>query len=269
MTSQEIAALNDLEVKRRALEVLIGRYPDALKPLAGKLPLDPPEPNDMDKWVDSADAQNPQLLAQRANYEVAKQQVEVNRAGHLPTLDLVASRSKNSNATFGTTAIGQTTTDSVGLQLNIPLFQGGYVSSKLREAAANYEKAKQDLEFAKRSVDLQARQSYLGVTSGIAQVKALEQSVVSNQSALESTQLGQEVGVRTSVDVLNARQQLYTAKRDLSQARYNFVMSRLKLKAAVGSLTEEDIALINQWLGEVPVAAPAPAGIAPPKQNNG
>ncbi len=269
VTSQEIAAVNDLEVKRRALEVLIGRYPDALKPLAGKLPLDPPEPNDMDKWVDSADAQNPQLLAQRANYEVAKQQVEVNRAGHLPTLDLVANRSKNSNATFGTTSIGQTTTDSVGLQLNIPLFQGGYVSSKLREAAANYEKAKQDLEFAKRSVDLQARQSYLGVTSGIAQVKALEQSVVSNQSALESTQLGQEVGVRTSVDVLNARQQLYTAKRDLSQARYNFVMSRLKLKAAVGSLTEEDIALINQWLGEVQAPAPAANSTEPPKQNKG
>jgi outer membrane protein len=118
-------------------------------------------------------------------------------------------------------------------------------------------------------VDLQARQSYLGVTSGIAQVKALEQSVVSNQSALESTQLGQEVGVRTSVDVLNARQQLYTAKRDLSQARYNFVMSRLKLKAAVGSLTEEDLALINQWLGEA--AAPAPVGnnAAQSKQKNG
>ncbi len=271
VNSQEIAALNDLEVKRRALEVLIGRYPDMLKPLAGKLPLDLPQPNEMDKWVESADAQNPQLLAQRANYEVAKQQVEVNRAGHLPTLDLVASRSKNSNATFGTSAIGQTTTDSVGLQLNIPLFQGGYVSSKLREAAASFEKAKQDLELTKRQVDLQARQSYLGVTSGIAQVKALEQALVSNQSSLESTQLGQEVGVRTSVDVLNARQQLYNAKYNLAQARYNYLVSRLKLKAAVGSLTEDDLSQVNQWLGDHPQTAAPPANDekTAAKQHNG
>lgn len=249
VNSQEIAAVNDLEVKRRTLEVLIGRYPDTLKSLTGKLPLDPPQPAEMDKWVDSADAQNPQLLSQRANYEAARQQVEINRAGHLPTLDLVASRSKNSNATFGTTSVGEVTTDSVGLQLNIPLFQGGYVSSTVRQAAANFEKAKQDLEFSKRQVDLQARQSYLGVTNGIAQVKALEQSLVSSQSSLDSTVLGQEVGVRTSVDVLNARQQLYTAKYNLAQARYNYLMSRLKLKAAVGTLSEDDLALINQWLG--------------------
>lgn len=270
VNSQEIAAINDLEVKRRTLEVLIGRYPDALKPLAGKLPLDPPQPIEMDKWVESADAQNPQLLSQRANYEAAKQQVEINRAGHLPTLDLVASRSKNSNATFGTTSIGQTTTDSVGLQLNIPLYQGGFVNSKVREGVANYEKAKQDLEFSKRQVDLQARQSFLGVTNGIAQVKALEQALVSSQSSLDSTVLGQEVGVRTSVDVLNARQQLYTAKFNLAQARYNYLMSRLKLKAAVGNLSEEDLALVNQWLGPVakPIDQPT-RDMVPAKPKNG
>lgn len=265
VNSQEIAAINDLEVKRRSLQVLTGQYPDVLKPLADKLPLAPPEPAVMDKWVDSAEAQNPQVLAQQAGYEIAKQAVEINRAGHIPSLDLVASRSKNdNNAQYGGS---QTTTDQVGLQLSIPIFQGGYVTSKVRQAAANFEQAKQNLEYAKRQADLQARQSFLGVTNGIAQVKALEQALVSNQSSLDSTVLGQEVGVRTSVDVLNARQQLYNAKYNLAQARYNYVMSRLKLKSAVGTLTEEDLAEVNRWLSTpapapTPAAAPAPAPAA-------
>ena len=118
----------------------------------------------------------------------------------------------------------------------------------MREAAANEDKARQDLENTRRSAELGARQNYLGVTSGVAQVKALEAALTSSQSALDSTRLGREVGVRTQVDVLNAQQQLFSARRDLAQAKYNYIMSTLKLKASVGRLTEKDIVAVNAWL---------------------
>ncbi len=260
INAQEIAAANDLEVKRQTLQQIIGKYPATLSPLGGSLALAPPEPNDMEQWVAGAADRNPQVASQQAAFEIAKREVDKNRAGHLPTLDLVASRTKNSNAVAGATSLGQITTDSVGLQFNLPLFQGGYVSAKVREAVAGLEKARQDLELANRQAALQTRQAFLGVTSGIAQVKALEQALTSNQSALESSQLGQEVGVRTSLDVLNARQQLFTAKRDLSQARYNYILSRFKLKAAAGMLGGGDVEQVNRWLDgpAQPVAGPSP-----------
>lgn len=246
-TAQEIAALNDLEIKRRSLQRLIGKLPAELAPLGNKLPLTLPEPNDMDKWVESAETQNLQLQIQKAALEIANQEVERNRGGHFPTLDLVATYGDNS-ASGGSTGGFDTKSTTVGLQLNVPVFQGGLVSSKVREAVAGQEKARQDTEDARRQVDLQARQAFLGVTSGAAQVKALEQALVSSQSSLDSTKLGFEVGVRTSVDVLNAQQQLYSAKRDLSQARYNYILSQLKLRAAVGTLAEDDLVQVNKWL---------------------
>ena len=134
------------------------------------------------------------------------------------------------------------------LQLAVPIYQGGLVSSRVREAMANEDKARQDLENARRTAELNARQNYLGVTSGIAQVKALEAALTSSQSALDSSRLGREVGVRTQVDVLNAQQQLFSARRDLAQAKYNYILSTLRLKAAVGRLAEEDLAGVSAWL---------------------
>ena len=122
----------------------------------------------------------------------------------------------------------------------MPLFQGGAVNSKWREAEANRERARQELENARRNVAQQTRQAYLGVVSGIAQVQALQQALTSSQSVLEASKLGQEVGVRTNLDVLNAQQQLYSTRRDLYQAQYNYLLSELRLKQAVGSLGEED-----------------------------
>lgn len=245
--SQEIAAQNDLEIKRRALQLIISKIPDQLAALGDKLPLILPEPNDMSKWAEQAEQQSPQVQIQRAALEIATQEVERNRAGHYPTLDLVASHGRNSSSS--TFTLGQTiTSQSIGLQLNLPIYQGGSVSSKVREALANQEKARQDLEQSSRQTVLQTRQAFLGVTSGMAQVKALEQALISSQSSLDSTRLGQEVGVRTNVDVLNAQQQFYTAKRDLSQARYNYILSQLKLKSAVGTLREEDLEQVNRWL---------------------
>ncbi|MBI2287162.1 MAG: TolC family protein, partial [Nitrosomonadales bacterium] len=177
-----------------------------------------------------------------------EKEVARNRGGHYPTVDLVANYSQN-NANGGSFGVGSdNTSKSVGVQLNLPLFQGGAVNSKWREAEANRERAIQELENTRRSVALQTRQAYLGVVSGIAQVKALQQALTSSESVLEASKLGQEVGVRTNLDVLNAQQQLYATRRDLYQAEYNYLISRLRLKAAVGSLGEEELNKINQAL---------------------
>lgn len=249
-TSQEIAAQNDLEIKNRALQLILGKVPAHLSALSDKLPLILPEPNDMTKWVAQAEQQSPLIAIQKAALEIATQEVERNRAGHHPTLDLVAGYGRNSNSNSNTLPLGAAaTSQTIGLQFNLPIYQGGSVNSKVREALANQEKARQDLELVNRQAALQTRQAFLGVTSGLAQVKALEQALVSSQSSLDSTRLGQEVGVRTNVDVLNAQQQLFTAKRDLSQARYNYILNQLKLKSAVGTLQDEDVEQVNRWLG--------------------
>jgi outer membrane protein len=140
------------------------------------------------------------------------------------------------------------TTSQLALQLAVPLYQGGSISSREREAAANYLKSRQDLENARRTAAVTTRQTYLAVINGIAQVAALEQALTSSQSALDSNRLGYEVGVRINIDVLNAQQQLFSTRRDLAVARYNAILNQLRLKAASGSLREEDLEDVNRAL---------------------
>ena len=204
----------------------------------------------MDSWVETALDNSLQGQIQRTAEEFAVKEVERNRAAHHPTLDVVGSYT---DAGTGSGTQGGPGFDSrqtaIGLQFAFPLYQGGAVNSRVREAMSNLERARQDLESARRNAALNTRQAFLGVTSGIAQVKALESAVMSSQSQLDSTRLGQEVGVRTGVDVLNAQQQLYSARRDLAQARYNYILSNLRLLAATGRLNAEDVAKVSQWLG--------------------
>lgn len=246
--AQHIAAQNNLEIKRSALQQLINALPQEIKPLGKQFKLEAPQPADMEKWVADAELNSPQLTVAQAAAELAAKEVTRNMGGHLPTLDLVANYSKNyaNGSSFG---VGSDSTNkSVGVQLNLPLFQGGATNSKWREAEANRDRARQELENARRSVASQTRQAYLGVVSGIAQVKALQQALTSSESVLEASRLGQEVGVRTNLDVLNAQQQLYSTRRDLFQAEYNYLLSQLRLKAAVGSLGETELLTVNQAL---------------------
>lgn len=248
--SQEIAAQNDLEFKKRVLQQLIGKFPAALAPLRPRAELNPPQPNAMEPWVESAEKQNFAVRVQEAGVEIASREVRRNKAGHLPTLDLVGTYGEtgaSSNILNGTGS--DTRGATVGLQLSLPLYAGGGTTSRVREAVANLEKAHQDLESARRNAALSSRQSYLGVTNGMAQVRALEQARVSSQSALDSNKLGYEVGVRINIDVLNAQQQLFSTKRDLSKARYDTLLNGLKLKAASGTLTEDDLEAVNRLLG--------------------
>lgn len=251
-TSQEIAAESDLEIKKRTLQQIIGKFPDRLDPLKSGIGLNPPVPNSMEDWAVAAANQGYPVRAQEATVEVAVREIERIRAGHLPTLNIVGSAGQSSTS-LSTTAVNNVATDSInrtiGLQLAIPLYAGGNVSSQVRQAVANRDKAQQDLESTRRTAALSARQSYLGVTNGMAQVRALEAALVSSRSALDSNKLGYEVGVRINIDVLNAQQQVFSTLRDLSRARYDTILNGLRLKAAAGTLREADVEEVNRLLG--------------------
>lgn len=251
--AQEIAAENDLEVRRRSLAQIIDQPAPPLAPLSTRLALKAPEPAKIDAWVDEARRHNLQVRAAEAALQFASQGIARSRAGHYPTLDAVATYQDSGQgaSVSGVTSPGfDARAKTIGLQLAIPLYQGGLVNSQVREAIAIEERSRQELENARRTAELNARQGYLGVTSGLAQVQALQAALRSTESQLESTRLGQQVGVRTQVDVLNAQQQLFSARRDLAQARYNYVVSLLRLKLAIGQLGDDDLVLVNRWLGE-------------------
>jgi outer membrane protein len=251
--AQEIAADSDLTVKRQVLRSIIGKEPELLKGLKAGVKIAPPQPDDIGKWAETAEGGNAVVQQAQAGLEIASQEVDKQRAGHYPTLDLVASRSRNSQTggLFGGTALpagADMNATTVGLQLAIPIFSGGYTSSKDREAVALREKALSDLENARRQAALAARQAYLGVTSGLAQVSAYEAAVVSSQASLDSNKLGYEVGVRINIDVLNAQSQLYDTRQKLMKARLDTLVAELKLKSAAGNLAEEDLQAINALL---------------------
>lgn len=243
--AQEFAALSDLEIKRAALQQIIGNTPGALSTLKPGTGISAPSPERIDNWVDSAEKQNYGVIGAQIALESAQRDIARNRAGHYPTLDLVASRSHASQSATSTTA---SNSNAIGVQWNIPLFSGFAVTSKVRESIALEDKARNDLETARRNAAQGARQSYLGVTSGLAQVKALEAAEVSSQSALDANKLGYEVGVRINIDVLNAQQQLYSTQQNLAKARYDAIVNGLKLKSTAGTLREEDVAQVNALL---------------------
>ena len=247
--AQEISARNDLETKRTALQQIIGKPSGDLSGLRPDVRIPPPQPAQIDKWVDAAEGGNYSVKAQDFGVGIAKRVTEIQRAGHYPTLDLTASRSLISQTASALAATGtDNRIDAIGVTLAIPLYAGNAVNSRVREAIAGEDKARADLENLKRTAAQNARQFFLAVTNGIAQVRAFEAALVSSQSSLDSNKLGYEVGVRINIDVLNAQQQLFTTRRDLSKARYDTIVNGFRLKAAAGSLSEEDVAAINALL---------------------
>jgi outer membrane protein len=249
VVAQEFAAQNDLEIKRTALQQIIGKPAGELASLRPGLKLTPPEPATADAWVQSAEQQNYGVVGQQLALEIAQREIKKSRAGHYPTVDLVASRSHNNQTGSATSPAGSVSDQtSVGVQWNIPLFAGFAVDSRVREAIALEDKTRSDLENARRVAAQGARQAFLGVNAGLAQVRALEAAEISSTSALDSNRLGYQVGVRINIDVLNAQQQLYSTRRDLAKARYDTIMNGLRLKSAAGTLKEEDLAQVNALL---------------------
>jgi outer membrane protein len=247
--AQEFAGQNDLEIKRTALQQIIGKSPGGLATLRPGVKLSGPEPAVIDNWVQSAEQQNYGVIGQQLALEIAQREIKRNRAGHYPTLDLVASRNHSNQTGSLTSPVGSVSdTNVIGVQWNIPLFAGFAVESRVREAIALEDRTRSDLENARRVAAQGARQAFLGVNSGLAQVRALEAAEISSQSALESNRLGYQVGVRINIDVLNAQQQLYSTRRDLARARYDTIVNGLRLKSAAGVLKEEDLAVVNSLL---------------------
>jgi len=249
--ADEVSTENDLQVRQEVLATLIGRQAGVLSHLAGKIALPKPDPADPEQWVKAAADQNLNIKVQEFLLAIADEEVNKNRGGHYPTLDLVASHTylNQGGSVFGIAT--DATTNQVGVQLNVPIYMGGYTSSRVREAVARLEQSRDSLTLARRQTARQTREAYLAVTSGAVRVQALEQAQVSSQKALESTLIGYESGVRTGVDVLNSQRELYRTKRDLSQARYTWLLSRLRLKAANGTLNEADLNEINALLSGV------------------
>lgn len=243
--AQEIAARNDLEVKRNALALIIGKTPDGLAGLKAGAKLTPPEPAVIERWVEQAESNNFGVLAQRLNAQIAKLSIDRARAGHLPTVDAVGSYGRNKSFFTGPIT---TTTTTIGVQLTVPLFSGYATTSQVNQAVALESKARTDFDTARRTAAQSVRTAYLGVQSGLSQVRALEAAETSSKLALEANQLGYQVGVRINIDVLNAQQQLYSTRRDLAKARYDMLVSGLRLKAAAGSLSQADIAQLNALL---------------------
>lgn len=245
VVAQEYAALNDLEVKRTALQQVIGAVPGALAPLRTGVAIASPQPATLEPWVSAAEEQNYGVTGAKLNVEIAKREISKQRAGHMPTLDLVANSTRQTSTGI---AGGINKNNAIGVSWNVPIFNGFAVTSKVRESIALEDKARNDLEASRRQAAQTARQAFLGVNSGLAQVKALEAAEVSSKSALESNKLGYQVGVRINIDVLNAQRQLYTTQKDLSKARYDTIMNGLRLKSAAGSLKEADLEPINALL---------------------
>jgi outer membrane protein len=276
--SQEIAAQNDLEVKLAALEQIVGHPVTRVDGLARGVTLPPPVPADMQQWVDMARDANYQVVLKQLAVANSQRETLKAKAGHYPTLDLIASYGKNSLGAAGAGNFGGNfgggfgsgantlspevpaaaaelgnygayyTNATVGVQLTIPLYEGGATQSRVRQTLALEDKAAADLDAARRSAALSARQAFLGVSSGLAQVRALETAEQSARTSLESNLLGYQVGVRINIDVLNAQDQLFSARRDLAKARYDALINSLKLKASTASLTDSDVLSLNTLL---------------------
>jgi outer membrane protein len=245
--AQELIAENDLRTKRIVLDQLVGRSNVAPNPLAAPVALPPLPTSSVEEWVARADAQHPNVRRAQLGYESAKLETDKARASRLPTLDATGQLNTNNASSASTSSLpGTTNTATIGLQLSMPLFTGFQIQNRIKETLVLEQKSRDDLEAARRGVATATRQTFFGVQSGEAQVKALEAAESSSQLALEATQLGYKVGVRVNLDVLNAQTQLFTARRDLAKARYDVLLNNLKLRQASGQLNPQDVANLNQ-----------------------
>ncbi|MCW8877958.1 MAG: TolC family outer membrane protein [Kangiellaceae bacterium] len=260
--ASQISAQNALDNSHEALQQVTGQYHYDLLGLKDEIPLRNPQPSNIKQWVKEAETNNVTIKASKIGLEIAKKAIDVSFAGHYPTVNLSASYSDGTGETdsegtqfFGSLAVtsntnsdGDSKSSSVSLNVNIPLYSGGRTNSQVKEAQSLYLQAAHNLEADHRRAVSETRSAYLGVVAAVSSVNALNQAVVSSQSALEATQAGFEVGTRTIVDVLQQTQLLFSAKRDHARARYDYILNTLRLKQAAGLLGEEDLAQVNKML---------------------
>jgi outer membrane protein len=265
-----IAAKRQLATAQQLLrEITSKEYPTLAKPREA-MALSTPEPADAEKWVELSMNQNLALISSRLAADVARADVGIARGAHIPSIDVVGSRSNN-NSDIDTTFQGpravfstDSTVDTVGVQLSVPIFSGGLTQSRVRQSQFRWIAARERVTRVSRETERLARDAYLGVISETARVGALRQALESSQTALRASEAGYEVGTRTSVDVLAARRTLVQAQTDYARSRYDYILNVIQLRLAAGNLDEKTVAEINQWLSESTVPAPAAAPAAEP-----
>lgn len=246
--ASEISANNSLNNAREALQLIIGQTLDTpLSTLGDEVQLLIPQPEDRNAWITQAQKNNLTLLSAEAALQAAAENRNVATAGGKPTVNLVASYTdteidSDNNGDFSTDDL------RLSVQFKMPLYTGGYTSSNIKQAEADFRTAQNNLMFQKRTVTQLTSTAYLSIVSGISQVNALQQALASSTAALEATQAGFDVGTRTSVEVLNSLRETYRSKRDYASARYSYLVNTLKLKQAAGLLNDDDLKAINQWL---------------------
>ena len=246
--AQELEARQNVDYTRRQLQTLVNQPIDDLATLdPDKLVLALPLPNRLEDWTERAEANSPEIRSYKAQIEVARYEVEKAQAGHYPTLDAMVQLSRTESDSV-TNVNNRYTNTSIGLQLNVPLFAGGYVNSTVRQALAEKERAEETLEALRRDLGVRVHHEFRGVTEGILKIKALEQAVRSTEQVALSNRRSFEAGSRTLIDTLNAEQQKVSAQRDLAQARFVYLISRVKLQALAGGPKTEVIDEVNGWL---------------------
>ena len=249
VVAQELAADNDLRVKSLALDQIVGKSGTAPKPLLQPVVLSAVQPADVNVWVQQSEANNPAIQQSTIALDIAKLETEKAQDGHKPTLDLTGSYSaSNNNGSSQISGSYTANVASIGLSFNLPLYAGGAVQNRVKETLALEDKARSDLDFAKRNVAQATRTAFFGLQSGLSQVKAYEAAEASTQSALDANKLGYQVGVKINIDVLNAQSQLYSTKASLAKARYDVLVGGLKLRQASGVLKDDDLQPINAQL---------------------
>ena len=246
--ARSIVAENTLAISNETLREITATNHSTLAFLSVKHPLVKPEPADINQWVKTANDQNTLLVASKKSVDVARAEVSKQSAGHYPTLDLTASHTFTEYGEGVSGGQRKQNNNTVSVQLNVPLYQGGLVNSLTRAAGYRLTQSREKFEQQKRATERQTRNAYLSVIANISQVKALRQALASSLIALEATQAGFEVGTRTAVDVLDSQRELYGARRDYAQVRYNYVLETLSLKLAAGTLSSLDLELLNPWL---------------------
>ncbi len=234
-----------VENQKEALIEIIGEQTLALMPLRPLIPLVKPHPESIEEWSKTSEVSNFKIISAFNQVEVARKTVDLQRNGHLPKLDVVASYGEfDTTSSFGLRG----NTQNIGLKLSIPMYEGGAVNAKIRQANHRLVETQEILVAVKRAVNRQVKEAYRGMTTSISQVLALTTAVKSSELALEATQAGYEVGTRTLVDVLTEQRNVYRAKRDLSRARYDYLVNGVKLKHAASSLTQLDVEQLNHLL---------------------
>jgi outer membrane protein TolC len=241
--AQEIEARENVDYTLRQLQLLVNEPVDRLAPLAlTRLELLAPQPNRLDDWIDRAEQNSPQLKALRARLEAARQELSKANSGHYPTLDAIVqlSRSESENMT---NIASRYNNAAIGLQLNVPIYGGGYVSSLVRQAQSGIDRAREELEAGRRDLGLRVHKEFRGMTESIPRIRALEQAAKSADQLVVSSRRSVQAGNRTVLDVLNAEQQRMVVLRDLAQSRFLYLMARIRLLSLVGSA--DDLAMEN------------------------